>query len=56
MPFLKTENPGMEVFPMVNNSDGVDWVDISGFLNNPDARALFGARRASFCRRGGITG
>ena len=22
MPFLKTEDPGMEVFPMVNNFDG----------------------------------
>ena len=26
MPFLKTEDPGMEVFPMVNNSDGKDWL------------------------------
>ena len=29
MPFLKSEDTGMEVFPMVNNFDGVDWVDIS---------------------------
>src|ERR1700722_9480130 len=41
MPFLKSENTGMEVFPMVNNSDGVNWVDITSFLNNPDSRALF---------------
>ena len=41
MPFLKTEDTGMEVFPMVNNSDGANWVDISDFLNNPDARTLF---------------
>ena len=34
MPFLKNENPAMEVFPMVNNYDGTDWVDISDFLNN----------------------
>src|SRR5271167_2117709 len=42
MPFLKTENNSMEVFPMVNNFDGTEWVgEITGFLNNPDARAAF---------------
>lgn len=41
MPFLKAEDTGMEVFPMVNNSDGINWVDISGFLNDPEARAAF---------------
>src|SRR5579862_662267 len=41
MPFLKSENTGMEVFPMVNNSDGVNWVDITAFLNDQDARARF---------------
>ncbi len=41
MPFLKTEDTGMEVFPMVNNSDGTNWVDISAFLNDPGARAHF---------------
>ena len=41
MPFLKSENTGMEVFPMVNNSDGVNWVDITSFLNDADARAFF---------------
>ncbi|HXR17611.1 MAG TPA: glycosyltransferase [Terriglobales bacterium] len=41
MPFLKSENTGMEVFPMVNNSDGLNWVDITSFLNDGDARALF---------------
>src|ERR1700749_3607469 len=42
MPFLKTEDPSMEVFPMVNNYDGVNWIsDIVGFLNNPTARANF---------------
>jgi cellulose synthase/poly-beta-1,6-N-acetylglucosamine synthase-like glycosyltransferase/peptidoglycan/xylan/chitin deacetylase (PgdA/CDA1 family) len=42
MPFLKAEDPVMEVFPMVNNFDGTSWIgDITGFLNNPDARALF---------------
>jgi len=42
MPFLKAEDNNMEVFPMVNNFDGTEWVgDITGFLNNPDARMLF---------------
>lgn len=52
MPFLKTEDPGMEVFPMVNNSDGVDWVDISDFLNNPDARSLFRQQVGHFLSSG----
>jgi cellulose synthase/poly-beta-1,6-N-acetylglucosamine synthase-like glycosyltransferase/peptidoglycan/xylan/chitin deacetylase (PgdA/CDA1 family)/spore germination protein YaaH len=41
MPFVKGENTGMEVFPLVNNFDGADWVDISAFLNDPDAREAF---------------
>jgi cellulose synthase/poly-beta-1,6-N-acetylglucosamine synthase-like glycosyltransferase/peptidoglycan/xylan/chitin deacetylase (PgdA/CDA1 family)/spore germination protein YaaH len=41
MPFLKSEGTGMEVFPLVNNFDGADWVDISDFLNDPDARQTF---------------
>ncbi|HLZ39552.1 MAG TPA: glycosyltransferase [Candidatus Sulfotelmatobacter sp.] len=52
MPFLKAEDPGMEVFPMVNNSDGTDWVDISGFLNNPDARAVFRRQAGQFLSSG----
>ncbi|HLQ50615.1 MAG TPA: hypothetical protein VK129_03905, partial [Terriglobales bacterium] len=32
MPFLKSEETGMEVFPMINNFAGADWVDIAGFL------------------------
>ncbi|MGH9550935.1 MAG: polysaccharide deacetylase family protein, partial [Terriglobales bacterium] len=48
MPFLKSEETGMEVFPMVNNFDGTDWVDVSDFLNNPDARANFRRQVASF--------
>jgi hypothetical protein len=51
MPFLKTEDPAMEVFPMVNNSDGANWVgDIVGFLNNPDARTLSASRPRNFSR------
>jgi cellulose synthase/poly-beta-1,6-N-acetylglucosamine synthase-like glycosyltransferase/peptidoglycan/xylan/chitin deacetylase (PgdA/CDA1 family)/spore germination protein YaaH len=41
MPFLKSEDTGMEVFPLVNNFDGTKWIDISAFLNSPAARALF---------------
>src|ERR1700720_4036582 len=42
MPMLKAENNGMEVFPMVNNFDGTDFVGgITDFLNNPSARANF---------------
>ncbi len=48
MPFLKSEETGMEVFPMVNNFDGTDWVDVSAFLNNPDARARFRQQVAAF--------
>lgn len=43
MKFLKSEDTGMEVFPMVNNSDGVNWVDITSFLNDAGSRALSAA-------------
>jgi cellulose synthase/poly-beta-1,6-N-acetylglucosamine synthase-like glycosyltransferase/peptidoglycan/xylan/chitin deacetylase (PgdA/CDA1 family) len=42
----------MEVFPMVNNNDGMDWVDISGFLNDPDARARFRREAGQFLSSG----
>ena len=48
MPFLKSEGIPMEVYPMVNNSDGADWVDISAFLNDPDARARFKSQIDAF--------
>ncbi|MBZ5722502.1 MAG: glycosyltransferase [Acidobacteriia bacterium] len=41
MSFLKSEDIGMEVFPLVNNFDGADWVDVSGFLNDASAREHF---------------
>jgi hypothetical protein len=41
MPFLKLEDTGMEVFPMVNNFDGIDWVDVSAFLNTPRSRPMW---------------
>src|ERR1035437_392458 len=42
MPFLKTENTDMEVFPVVQNFDGTDFVPgVGDFLNNPEARARF---------------
>ena len=49
MPFLKSDNTTMEVFPMVNNFDGAQWVqDISGFLNSEPARARFRREVAQF--------
>src|ERR1700736_3596417 len=48
MPFLKLEDTGMEVFPMVNNFDGIGWVDVSAFLNNQDAREHFRQQAAAF--------
>src|SRR6266481_3012312 len=48
MPFLKTEDTGMEVFPMINNFDGIDWVDIAGFLNDEAARAYFRQQAEAF--------
>ncbi len=48
MPFLKNEDTGMEVFPMVNNFDGTDWVNISPFLNDAGSRARFRQQVAAF--------
>jgi cellulose synthase/poly-beta-1,6-N-acetylglucosamine synthase-like glycosyltransferase/spore germination protein YaaH/peptidoglycan/xylan/chitin deacetylase (PgdA/CDA1 family) len=57
MPFLKTEDPAMEVFPIVNNFDGANWVgDIAGFLNNPSARALFRQQASQFLSSGHYRG
>jgi peptidoglycan-N-acetylglucosamine deacetylase len=53
MPFLNAEDPTMEVFPMVNNFDGANWVgDIVGFLNDPDARASFRKQVGQFLSTG----
>ena len=57
MPFLKAEDPSMEVFPMVNNSDGANWVGgITEFLNNPIARALFRKQAGQFLSSGRFRG
>ena len=49
MPFRKAENTGMEVFPVVQNFDGVDFdPGISAFLMNPAARANFRRQIALF--------
>ncbi|HYL14045.1 MAG TPA: glycosyltransferase [Terriglobales bacterium] len=48
MPFLKSEDTDMEVFPMVNNFDGTDWINISNFLNDPSARGRFRQEVAMF--------
>ena len=48
MPFLKTASTGVEVFPLVNNYDGVNWIDISGFLDDPDSHSRFRQQVAAF--------
>ncbi|HEV2696967.1 MAG TPA: glycosyltransferase [Terriglobales bacterium] len=48
MAFLKSEDTGTEVFPLVNNFDGTNWIDISEFLNDADARARFRQQIATF--------
>ena len=48
MPFLRAEDTGMEVFPMVNNFNGTDWINIGPFLNDADARARFRQQIALF--------
>jgi len=57
MPFLRNESPGMEVFPMVNNYDGTNWIgDVTSFLNNPDARSLFRQQVGLFLSSGRFRG
>src|SRR5215475_6233249 len=42
LPFLKSEETGMEVFPLVNNFDETEWKpEIGEFLMNPQSRARF---------------
>jgi len=42
MPFLKSEETGLEVFPLVNNFDETEWKpEIAKFLMDPAARANF---------------
>jgi len=48
MPFLKSEGAETEVFPMVNNFNGADWVNVADFLNDPEARALFRQQVSTF--------
>src|SRR5256712_123005 len=49
MSFVRSEDTGMEAFPMVNNFDGTDWVSgIGAFLNDADARARFRQQIAAF--------
>src|SRR5437867_12740059 len=48
MPFVKSEDTGMEVFSVVQNFDGTDWIDISALLNDPDARARFRGQADAF--------
>jgi peptidoglycan-N-acetylglucosamine deacetylase len=49
MPFLKTEDTGMEVFPMVQNFNGTDFdPSIINLLNNPESRTRFRQQIAAF--------
>ena len=48
MAFLRSEDGGPEVFPLVNNFDGTNWLDISEFLNDPRAHARFRSETAAF--------
>ncbi len=49
MPLVKNEDSAMEVFPMVNNFDGTEFVPgITDFLNSPAARAVFRQQVAAF--------
>ena len=49
MPLLKSEDIAMEVFPMVNNFDGTDWVSgIAAFLNDQAAHVRFRQQVAAF--------
>src|SRR5262249_50194384 len=48
MPFLRSEDTGTEVMPLVNNIIGSEWVSISDFLKSPEARARFRQEVAAF--------
>lgn len=49
MPFIKSEGTSLDVFPVVQNFDGSDFVPgIVDFLNNPDARQRFRGEIAQF--------
>ena len=53
MKFLNLEDTSMEVFPMINNFDGANWIGgVTEFLNNPQARALFRKQAAQFLASG----
>jgi peptidoglycan-N-acetylglucosamine deacetylase len=53
MPFLNAEDPSMEVFPMVNNFDGANWIPgVVNFMNSPDSRALFRQQVSQFLGSG----
>ena len=41
MPFLRSEGANVDVYPVVQNFDGTDFVGIADFLNDPEARGRF---------------
>src|ERR1700687_3951282 len=57
MPFLRTEAPAVEVFPMVNNFAGKDWgAEVVGVLNTPEAGAVFRQKPSQFLSSGRFRG
>jgi peptidoglycan-N-acetylglucosamine deacetylase len=53
MAFLNAEDPGMEVFPMINNFDGANWVgNVVSFLNDANARESFRRQVSQFLSAG----
>jgi cellulose synthase/poly-beta-1,6-N-acetylglucosamine synthase-like glycosyltransferase/spore germination protein YaaH/peptidoglycan/xylan/chitin deacetylase (PgdA/CDA1 family) len=57
MPFLDADNPSMEVFPMISNSDGVNWIaGVADFLKDPDARTTFRRQISQFLSSGRYRG
>ena len=57
MKFLNLEDTSMEVFPMINNFDGANWIaGVTEFLNNPEARALFRKQASQFLSSGRYRG
>jgi len=57
MSFLKSEDTEMEVFPMVQNFDGADFIPgIGAFLNDPKARSRFRSEAGLFLASGHYRG
>ena len=58
MPLIRSEQAQIDVLPLLNNFDGVQWVDISKMLGNPGARSRLCQQVLQFLasdRFGGLT-